>query len=131
MIIKITPDKERAESMLELIGDRKKLLSSLDNKFSTIIAENYYEIIKELSIIILLLDGLKTIGENAHKEIIEILSNYKELDEFELRLMDDLRIKRNKSSYEGKKIDINYIINNKQKFLKIIQKLEGLISKKL
>ena len=102
MIIKVTPDRERAKSMLNMVIDRKNFVSSIDSqKFPTIAAENYYEIIKELAAAILLLNGVKAMGESAHKETIDALSEYKEVEEWELKLMNDLRIKRNESSYEG------------------------------
>ena len=132
MIINVTPDKQKAKSMLNLIDIRMRFISSAEeNKFPTIAAENYYEIIKELSASILLLNGVKTIGENAHKELIEYLSKYKELEEQEIRTIDDLRIKRNKSCYEGKEIELNYIINKKDTLLKIIDKLKNALNKKL
>ncbi len=132
MIIKVAPDKEKAKSMLELIKDREKfvLSSSTSEISSTIIAENYYEIIKELVSIIALLDGFKATGENAHKELIGYRSNYKEFSEEEIILANDLRIKRNKSCYEGKRIDASYLPNRKEKLLLIISKLKRLIDGK-
>lgn len=132
MIIKVTPDKEKVESMLKLIRNREEFVSSVDiEKFSTIATENYYEIIKELATAVLLLDGFKTTGENAHKELIDYLSNYNELSEYEISLINDLRIKRNKSSYEGKPIDKEYLRNKKDKLLIIIDKLKKLIKSRL
>lgn len=132
MIIKITPDKEKANSMLKLIEDREKfvLSSSINEISSTIIAENYYEIIKELATIIALLDGFKATGENAHKDLIEYIANYKELLGNEVFLMNDLRIKRNQSNYEGKRIEKNYLENKKAKLLIIIEKLKSIIKNK-
>lgn len=132
MIVKLTPDKEKVKSMLKLIEDREKFIFSIDiEKFSTIAAENYYEVIKELATAVLLLDGLKAIGENAHKELIDYLSNYRELSEYEISLMNDLRIKRNRSSYEGRRIDREYLQNKKDKLLAIIDKLKKLVKNKI
>jgi len=132
MIIKVAPDKEKARSMLGLIGNREKFLSMIDTeKFPTIAAETYYEIIKELSTALLLLDGFKTIGEKAHKELIDYLSNYKEISSEDMVLMDDLRIKRNKSSYEGKQIERSYLENKKDKLMGIINKLKKLVNNRL
>lgn len=132
MIIKITPDKEKTKSILNLIKNRESFLSSMDiQKFSTIAAENYYEIIKELISILLLLDGFKATGENAHKDAIDYLSNYKEVNEAEIVLINDLRIKRNKSCYEGKEINPTYLSNNREKLLFIINKLKQIIKIKL
>ncbi len=131
MIIKITPDKEKAKSMLNLIENREKFLPLINIKeFSTIAAEHYYEIIKELVSIFLMLNGTKTTGENAHKEMIEELAKYQEFSQWEISLLDDLRIKRNKSYYEGKQIMPIYLETNKEKLKTIIKKLKSLTNKK-
>ena len=132
MLIKITPDKERVNSILNLIKIREEFISSQNNeRFPTIIAENYYEIIKELATGLLLLDGLKAIGENSHRETIDNLSRYKEFPKDEIILLHDLRVKRNKSSYEGKPIEKIYIDNRKDRFIIVIQKLKKIINVKL
>ena len=132
MIIKTTLDKEKVKSILNLSNEREKFVYSIDHKkFSTNAAENYYEIIKELASALLLLNGLKSIGEYAHKDLIDYLINYKEFSEQEIIFINDLRIKRNNSSYEGKKIDPIYLINNKKKILEIIEKLKVTINRRL
>jgi len=132
MIIKTTLDKEKVKSILNLSNEREKFVYSIDHKkFSTNAAENYYEIIKELASALLLLNGLKSIGEYAHKDLIDYLINYKEFSEQEIIFINDLRIKRNNSSYEGKKIDPIYLINNKKKILEIIEKLKVTINRGL
>ncbi|MEK6933631.1 MAG: hypothetical protein AABW75_02025 [Nanoarchaeota archaeon] len=132
MIIKITPDKEKVKSILQLIKERENFVSTIDHeKFSTNASENYYEIIKELANALLLLDGLKTTGEYAHKDLIEYLINYKEFRQSDILFMNDLRIKRNNSAYDGKRIDSIYLINNKNSILELIDKLKQCIKKKL
>ena len=132
MLIRIYPDKEKVKSMLGLVGQREKFVYSVDKEeFSTIIAETYYEIIKELITALFLLDGLKATGENAHKEVIDNLIKYKEFSEDEIKILQDLRIKRNKSMYEGKLIDNTYIENKEKKLKSIIEKLKNLIDTKL
>lgn len=132
MIIKVTPDKEKVKSILQLIDEREAFTTSIDHeKFSTNASENYYEIIKELANALLLIDGLKTIGEYAHKDLIDYLINYKEFTESDILFMNDLRIKRNNSAYDGKKIDPIYLINNKKRILELIMKLKKVIKKKL
>lgn len=132
MIIKVTPDKEKVKSILELIKEREDFVSSIDHeKFSTNATENYYEIIKELASSLLLLDGLKIIGEYAHKDIIDHLINYKEFGESEVLFMNDLRIKRNNSAYDGKKVEPIYLINNKKRILELIEILKRTIKNKL
>ena len=132
MIISIIPDREKVRSMMDLIGVRKEFIASVNTeKFPTIAVENYYEIIKELATAILLLEGLKAVGEYAHKETIEALSKCRGVEESEIRLMDDLRIKRNNSSYEGKQISPTYLENKKDKIMAIIEKLEKILRDKI
>ena len=129
MMLKITQDKERAKSIFGMIKEREKFVKNINgNKFSTIIAENYYEIIKELCTAIALTNGYKFIGENAHKELIDFMKNYN-ISENELRMMDDLRVRRNKSSYEGKPIGQIYLDNKKEDLLTIIKKLKDIFGK--
>ena len=124
----MTPDKEKAKSILKLIKEREEFVSTIDSeKFTTNAVENYYEILKELASALLLLKGLKALGEYAHKDLIDSLSNYKEFSESDILFLNDLRIKRNNSAYEGKKIDPIYLINNKSRILKLIDKLKKTI----
>ena len=132
MIIKVTPDKEKVKSILQLIKEREEFTYSIDHeKFSTNASENYYEIIKELANAVLLLDGLRTTGEYAHKDLIDYLANYEEFTESDILFINDLRIKRNNSAYDGKKIDSSYLANNKKRILELIEKLKKIIKKKL
>lgn len=132
MIIKITPDKEKVKSMLQLIKEREDFVDTIDyEKFSTNSAENYYEIIKELASALILIDGLKATGENAHKDLLDYLKNYKEFREGDIVFMNGLRIKRNNSLYDGKKIEPIYLKNNKNRILELIEKLKKLIKTKL
>ncbi|MEK6887227.1 MAG: hypothetical protein AABW88_05340 [Nanoarchaeota archaeon] len=132
MIIKTAPDKERARSLFNMVKERETFTYSIDiEKFPTIVAESYYETIKELMTALSLYDGFKAIGENAHKDLIDYMSNYKELTQNEIFLIDDLRIRRNKSLYEGRKIEQSYVSNNKDKLISIINKLKEIIQIRL
>ena len=132
MMIKINPDKERAGSILKIVENREKFLREIEkiNAYSTIIAENYYEIIKEICMAIGLAEGYKAIGENAHKDAINLVKRYG-FTESDIEIMQDLRIRRNKSSYEGKPIEKIYLENKKQDLLNIIEKLKMLLQKLL
>lgn len=132
MKIKISPDRERAKMILKRAEERIRYISNINVKeFFSIKAENYYEIIRELISALVLLKGFKTIGENAHKELIEILSKDKSFSEEEIILIDDLRIKRNKLLYEAKPITLVYLNNNKDKLEKLISKLKRELKERL
>ncbi len=133
MIIKILPDKEKAKSIFQMVESRQQFLEDLEKikAYPTIIVENYYEVIKELCTAIILIDGYKTIGESAHKELIDLIGKYKEFSRFEIEIIHDLRIRRNKSSYEGKPIELDYLLNKKEIFIKIIIKLKKILERKI
>ena len=132
MPYKIFPDKEKARSIFRMALEREKSVSNLDPAmFATIVMENYYEIIKELATAILLLCGIKATGENAHKEILDSLKKYANFNSEEILILQDLRLKRNKSMYEGKQISPSYLENNKSALLKIIDKLKKIIRERI
>ncbi len=132
MIIKITPDKEKALSLLEAASDREEISKQLnESKFPSNFLENMYETCRELVSSIMLSDGFRTIGDSAHKEAIEYLKNYKEFKTEEISLLDDLRVKRNKFMYEGKKMTFLYLKTNKSKIKEIIKKLKVIATNKL
>ncbi|MEK6933253.1 MAG: hypothetical protein AABW75_00060 [Nanoarchaeota archaeon] len=128
-IQKIRPDKEQARSILRiaaLIEDR----IALENKpgMESLVVADYYEIIKELVTAIMLSEGYKTLS---HKELIEYLKEMKEFKEHEIRIADDLRILRNKISYQGFLIDPDYLKRNADNFKLIKEKLKNILTKKL
>jgi len=132
MIINVASDKEKVKSMAKLIKEREDFVKTIDHeKFSTNAAENYYEIIKELASALILLDGKKAVGDNAHKDLVDYLINYKDFSSGEIIFINDLRIKRNNSSYDGKKIENIYLKNHKNEILEIIKKLKEMIENRV
>jgi len=132
MIIDVFPDKQRAKSMLELAENRYKFIQASDfSSFPTGKMESYYEIIKEISAAIILCEGFKATGENAHKDLFDFVFNKRLISEQELVFLQDLRNRRNKSYYEGKQITQIYLENSEQTILNIISKLRRLIMERL
>lgn len=132
-LIRITPNKEKANSILQMVETTLELIKQINrNAFPSNITKEYYDVIRELISIILLLDGYKAIGEGAHKRQIEYLeSNYKEFNQSEIIIIDDIRIKRNKIAYDGFFIKKEYIENKLADINKIINKLKETIKKKI
>jgi len=129
-LIKITPDKERAKSILKMVYLIKERIKIQDkNKMSALIIIDYYEILKELITAMLLIDGYKTLS---HTELIEyIKDNYKEFTEENISILNNLRILRNRAVYEGFFINISYLEQNEISFKEMIKKLKNLIDMKL
>ena len=132
-LISITPNKEKARSILKMVEITLEMIKQIDkSKFPSNIAKEYYEIVRELMSIILLLDGYKTMGEGAHKRQIEYLeANYKEFSKYEIDFIDDLRVTRNKIAYDGFFVKESYIDRKLNEILKIIDKLNKIVHKKI
>lgn len=132
-LIKTTPDKEKAKSMLKMAETTLSMAETIDiEKFPSNLAKEYYDIIRELISAILLLDGYKTYGEGAHKKVIDYLAEkYKQFSEHEIKTIDELRAIRNRISYDGFFIQPDYIKRKKEVLGMIIKKLVELLNNKL
>jgi len=132
-LIKITPDKEKARSISKMVETSLEMIKTIDiSKFPSNVTKEYYDVLRELISIILLLDGYKTYGEGAHKRMIEYLEeNYKGFRTDEIILIDELRITRNKIAYDGFFVQADYIQRKKDDIEKIIKKIKEIIQKKL
>jgi hypothetical protein len=132
-LVRATPDKEKAESILSMVETTIEMIGGIDkSRFPSNVTKEYYEIIRELISIILLLDGYRTTGEGAHKRMIEYLeSHYKEFQGNEISLIDDLRIVRNKIAYDGFFVRMDYVQRKIPDIQDIISKLKKIISRKL
>ncbi len=132
-IIKVSPDKEKAKSVMKMVNTTLDMIKSIDTvKFPSNVVKEYYDVLRELISVVLLLDGFKTKGEGAHKKLIEYLEqNYKEFNSYEISLLDDLRITRNKIAYDGFFVTDDYLERKKESIKMIIRKLRNIIDKKL
>lgn len=128
-IFKITKDKERAEDLLIMSKERLEIIKILPKDKTYKIIEEYYEIIKELLTALMYIDGYKTLS---HKKLIDYFTKrYKELEDFQIKIIDILRKFRNEVVYYGKKISKNFLVNNEDEIIIIINSLIKLIEKKL
>jgi len=131
MIIKVTPNKKRAQSILSMIDTTLEMTNQIDKKFTSNLTKEYYDCIREALTIIMLMDGYKTYGERAHKEAIEYLGqSYQEFTKKEIIFIDTMRDLRNKVYYEGFKINQDYLDRNNNRILEIINKLKTIIKSK-
>ena len=132
-LIRIIPDREKAKSIIKMVETTSELIKAIDlEKFPSHVTKEYYDIIRELITAILLLDGYKTQGEGAHRKLIEYLSkNYKQFTGYELNLIEELRVMRNKIAYDGFFVTPDYIKRKKKSIEATILKLRNSVSKKL
>ena len=112
-IKKITPDKNRADSLIEDAEKRKAFLEQvidkvqIDDENANYIIENVYDILIQLIRARLFLDGYKSSGEGAHAAEVSYMKKLS-FDEAEIRFMDSLRNFRNRIKYYGKRYDKDY-----------------------
>lgn len=132
-LIRITANREKAQSILKMVHTTLEMIKQIDkSKFPSNVIKEYYEVVRELISIILLLDGYKSIGEGAHKKQIEYLEkNYGEFSKSSIILIDDLRRTRNKIAYDGFFVKESYVERKLGDISKIIDKLKGIVIKKL
>ena len=130
-LIRIHPDKERARSLSKLARLRyEKVKTFKEENESSLIAEGYYEVSKELITAILFIDGYKTLS---HKDLIEYLGlNYKSyFSDLDINLLDRLRKLRNGVVYYGIFVESSYIKRNNKFINELISKLFDVCEKKL
>ena len=129
-IKRISVDLERPKAILNSVLLRERFLKDKDEKeFASIFIETNYEIIKELITALMYLNGYKTLS---HEYLISFLSKfYKDFSEYEIDLIDKLRITRNKISYEGFLVESDYYLNKRKDIKSIIEKLKQIVINKL
>ena len=93
------------------------------------LAEGYYEIIKEIITALMSIEGYKTTSHEVL--VIYLKEHYKEFDEYEITFIDDLRKIRNKIAYKGFTVNQEYIKRNKLEIQNIIEKLKTTLKEKL
>lgn len=122
---KVEVDEEQIKSIIETADKRREFIKSnkVTNDNVSFIVENYYEIIKELLVALLLKNGLKS---RNHQCLISYF--YKEYPnyEFEVSLIYQLSYLRNRLNYYGEKIDFEFYNKNKEEFDKVIDLIKKL-----
>lgn len=129
-IIKTAIDKEKAKSLYLMLKDRKEAVKLLDSsRFTSIVVEDYYEIIKESITALMALEGYKSLS---HEVLISYLKEfYKEFPENDIIFIDEMRKLRNRINYDGFKVKPQYLELNKNNILHIIEKLDKILGMKL
>jgi hypothetical protein len=108
-----------AESLIAMAKERFEDINKESKTYK--IVEEYYEIIKELITALMYLNGFKTLS---HKMLVVYLKdNYKELNESEIILIDELRKLRNNILYYGQKVEKEFLTNHEKDIIKVINKL--------
>jgi len=125
-IKKVSVDSEKIESIKKMCNVRLRILKGvkLDNETASIVATDYYEVIKELLVALLLKNGLKS---GNHECLISFFRHKFPQYEYEAKVIHQLKDVRNRVSYDGIFVKKDYVETNKLEFEHIIQLLEGLL----
>jgi len=132
-LVKITPDAEKAKSMVKMALTTLDMANSIDyRKFPSNVVKELYDVLRELMSATLLLDGWKTKGDGAHKKQIEYMAqNYSQITGFDADFLERLRNLRNRIAYDGFFVDAKYIKENRNVIDSLILKLRLLLKDKL
>lgn len=125
---KVDVDGEKIVSILKMCKAREKILLKLeiDDETASIIASDYYEVIKELLVALLLKNGLKS---DNHECLISFFKeNYPEY-EYEVKTIHQLKDVRNRANYDGIFVKKEYVLMNKREFENIIGLLHEIVEK--
>lgn len=125
-IKKVKPDNEKINSIIRMCNIRLKVLKQIkiDKETASVIASDYYEVIKELLTALLLKNGLKS---DNHECLISFFKqNFPEY-EYEANIIHQLKNIRNRVSYDGIFVKKEYIETNKLEFEHIIKLLNKLL----
>ncbi|MFH1506752.1 MAG: hypothetical protein ABIE94_07270 [archaeon] len=125
-IKKVQQDMDKIKSIREMCDVRLEILkeTKLTDKRASVIASDYYEIIKELLTALLLKNGMKS---DNHECLISFFKNNFPKYEYETKIMHQLKDVRNRASYDGVFVKKDYVEKNKLEFEHIIKLLNKLL----
>ena len=129
MITEIQPDKQKAKALLKMAETTLERLESTDKeKYPTNTLIDYYDSLHKLMESLTLSEGIKIKGEGAHYLLIEYIAKKHKFQEKERLFLQQIREYKNRISYEGFSVSINYIYQNEDTIKSIKEKLLGLIA---
>lgn len=128
MILKVTPDFEKAKSFYNLAHESfEKLLQGSFSKYPSSSLKEYYDSLHFLLEGISSCIGSKAKGEGAHTELINLVCKKFSLSEGERHFLQTLREYRNKISYEGLTIPSDFMEDNQAELKELFFKLSKLL----
>ena len=129
-IYHVEVDIERIKSITSIAENRISTISSLkeDEKSIPFMVEGYYEAIKELLVVYLLANGLRSKNHQCLFSYFYLKNKDKEHDTM---LLTKLSYYRNRLNYYGESIPSSFYLKNKEDILNIVKTIKDLIKKQL
>ena len=130
ILIETQPDEERSKQMLKMADLRLTFWDSLDpvvdEKYTSLFVETYYDVIKELIFAHLYKNGFNCTN---HLCLIAYLNEKIDDFDFEIQKINELRQVRNEISYRGLMVKNDYLERNKLELKNIIKRLKEELEK--
>ena len=124
---KITPDREKAKSLIEISEERIKYsVREINEKTANFVFEDYYSSVLELVQAIVLIAGYNVTNHICLGFFIRDIMKKDDL----FRLFDDCRYKRNSLVYYGKRMDFETAKDAIEKAKRLIKELNKLVNLK-
>lgn len=125
--IQITPDTEKAKSLIETAEERIKYSNKeINEKTANFIFEDYYSSILELMQALVLLNGYKADNHICLGFFIRDVLKREDL----FFVFDDCRYKRNSLVYYGKRMDFETAKQSIEKCKRLIKEINMLLKKR-
>lgn len=127
---KVEVDQEKALSIFKMCLVRERVIPMIQRDEETIspVTEDYYEIIKELLVCLMLLHGMKS---KDHECLIAFFKEYYPEYDAEVAVIHELKKVRNRIDYEGFFVPESYLKMNELEFKHIITLLRKKIEAKV
>ncbi len=120
---RLTPDNERAKSLIETAEDRISLIKEVNEKNCNFAFEDYYSSLLELLQAKCFLDGFNVLNHLCLGFYLRDVLKREDL----FGIFDDLRYKRNSLIYYGNKMDFETCKDAIDKCKKLIKEIKSLI----
>ena len=125
--IKISPDKEKAKSLIDIAQGRIEASREVNEKTVNYVFEDYYSSLLELVHAIVLCKGYNVSGHICLGYYLRDILHREDL----FRIFDDCRYKRNALVYYGRKLDFETVKESLSKSMLFIDELKKIIKKEL
>ena len=119
--IKVSPDRERAKSLVETADERISLIGEISERNCNFVFEDYYTSILEYLQALVLLIGYKISNHICLGYYLRDVLKQENL----FRTFDDLRYKRNSLTYYGNKMDLETTKNAIEKSKNLITEIKN------
>ena len=132
VIIKVRPNKERAQSLIEESERKFKVLKrqikvlGIDDELANEYVLMCYDCLMFLIRAKMLIDGYYAVGKNAHEAEVSYLQLLN-FDETDIRFLDKMRYYRNGMLYYGSRVDSEYAKKVMQFTEKTLPKIKSVL----